>query len=159
MSKKKTCGDLGGVTNKGTPCKHPSQDGERCWRHRDGALSVNKGGRPEHKPTDQTRRFVQTCSMGGIPQDEICAAIGINKNTLHKHYREEIDQSLPKATAKVVQTAFQLATSGKCPAMTMFWLKCRANWSQKAEIDITSGGEKLKGPVVYIPDNGRSKEE
>ena len=30
-----------------------------------------------------------------------------------------------------MQTAFKMAISGKCPAMTIFWLKTRAGWSEK----------------------------
>lgn len=75
--------------------------------------------------------------MGGISQDQICEVLRISKPTLNKHYRDELDTAYSKANAKVVQTAFQLATSGKSAAMTMFWLKTRMGWTEKRELAIT----------------------
>lgn len=112
----------------------------------DDGKTKGAGGRPPHEPTVQQRHFVETCAMGGITQDDICEVIGISKKTLHKHYRDELDTAYSKANAKVVQTAFQLATSGKCPSMTMFWLKTRMGWREKQEIDVTTGGESLNRP-------------
>ena len=37
-----------------------------------------------------------------------------------------------EANTQVAQTMFRMATSGKSPASTMFWLKCRAGWRQNA---------------------------
>ena len=62
-----------------------------------------------------------------------------------------------KANAKVVQSAFRQAISGKNTAMTIFWLKARLGWSDKQQIHVTSGGEKVRG-VIVLPDNGRGEE-
>jgi len=39
----------------------------------------------------------------------------------------------------------------------VMWLKNRKSdfWKDKVDADVTSGGERLTGPIVYIPDNGR----
>jgi hypothetical protein len=69
--------------------------------------------------------------MGGMPQEDILAGLPIDDTkTLRKHFREELDTAYAKANARVVQTAFKQATSGKSPAMTMFWLKTRMGWKE-----------------------------
>jgi transcriptional regulator with XRE-family HTH domain len=75
--------------------------------------------------------MVELCAMGGIPQQEIAGALGISSVTLRKYFRGELDTAYVMANAKVVQTAFEMAVSGKTPAMTIFWLKARMGWSEK----------------------------
>jgi hypothetical protein len=36
----------------------------------------------------------------------------------------------------VIQTLFEMATSGKNATATMFWLRCRAGWSPKGRDDL-----------------------
>ena len=127
-----TCGDNGGRTASGDPCQRQVEGEALCYQHKeDGA----RGGRPAHSPDPQSRAFVEAGAMGGIPQDDLAAALGISDVTLRKHYREELDHGMTKANARVVQTAFQQATSGKSPAMTMFWLKTRMGWKETQEME------------------------
>lgn len=100
-------------------------------------------GRPRHEPTDRDRGFVQAATMGGIPQDDIAAAIGVSLNTLRKYYADQIEGAMQRANGAVINTAYHMATSGQHPAMTIFWLKTRCGWSEKHHVDITTGGEKL----------------
>jgi len=85
--------------------------------------------------------------MGGIPQDDIAAALGIAPDTLRKHYRDELDHGMTNANARVVRTAFEQATSGDSPAMTMFWLKTRMGWKETQTVEHT--GED-GGPVRIL---------
>jgi hypothetical protein len=55
---------------------------------------------PAHKPTTEHRRMVEAMSAYGIPHDDISAVVGIDRNTLAKHYRQELDQASAKANAK-----------------------------------------------------------
>lgn len=88
--------------------------------------------------------------MGGFPHEEIADTLGISDETLRKHYREELDHGMTKANARVVQTAFQQATSGKSPAMTMFWLKTRLGWKETQKVEHTGqGGEPIQ---IQYPD-------
>ncbi len=57
---------------------------------------------------------------------------------------EAIEKGRALALAQVAKTAFQLATSGKCYPMTMFYLKCRGGWSETdAEVE---NQDKYKAP-------------
>ncbi|MEO3475934.1 hypothetical protein AAFN86_29080, partial [Roseomonas sp. CAU 1739] len=40
-----------------------------------------------------------------------------------------------EANAKVAQSLFQMATQGKNVAAAIFWMKARAGWREKQEVD------------------------
>ena len=97
----------------------------------------------EHIPTAEQRELVFELASQGKPQYEIAKHVGIALHTLRKHYRQELDDAAPIANERVKQTAYQLATSGESPAMTMFWLKCRDNWRETQKIEITGDTEAM----------------
>ncbi len=89
--------------------------------------------RPKFKPTDDHRRLVESMAASRIPPDKIAAVLGIDRTTLRKFFPRELDTSPIKATARVRQTHFEMAISGRCPAATFFWLKTRAGWRERNE--------------------------
>ena len=92
--------------------------------------------RPKLTPTDDQRRMVKTLSACGTPHEKIAEAIGVRSpKTLRKHFREELDRGVLEANAKVGGALLQMAAYGKCPAATMFWLKCRAGWKERATFE------------------------
>lgn len=92
--------------------------------------------RPRFKPTEEQRRMVKTMSAYRMPHEDITTAVGLRSvKTLRRHFREELDRGVIEARAKVSQTAFQMAVSGKYPAMTMFWLKSNCGWRDGQEFD------------------------
>ena len=91
--------------------------------------------RPLFEPTAEQRKTVEAMAGYGLREDQIARCIGdrgIDPKTLRKHFRWELDTGATKANTAVAQTAYRMATSGKCPAMTIFWLKCRGGgWHEK----------------------------
>jgi hypothetical protein len=87
--------------------------------------------RPRFVPTEEQRRTVKSLSAYGIKQDEIAEMVNLRSSkSLRKHFRREIDRGAIEATAQVGQTLYKMATSGKHPAATIFWLKTRAGWRE-----------------------------
>ena len=86
------------------------------------------------RPTDEQRRTVRALSGYGVPQEGIAIHIGIDAKTLRKHFREDLDRGSVEATAKVAQSLFHLATVDKNVAAAIFWMKARAGWREKQEI-------------------------
>ncbi len=83
-------------------------------------------------PTDEQRRRVKMLASLGQRHEHIAMVVGIRSTTtLGKHFREERTRGPAEAMANVRKTLFQMATSGKHPAATMFWLKTRARWSEQ----------------------------
>ncbi len=70
----------------------------------------------------------------GMPKDRCAYILGISKHTLHRMINrdDEVSKTVKSAESrvftKVLNTAYDMATDGKNPSMTMFWLKCRAGW-------------------------------
>ena len=87
-----------------------------------------------YEPTPDQRRTVKTMAGFGIPHTDIAPFIGIDTKTLRKHFREELDRGMTEANAKVAQSLFQMATQGKNVAAAIFWMKARAGWREKIEI-------------------------
>ena len=65
-----------------------------------GLVPVNKGGRPPHEPDERTRAIVESAVAFGITQDDMAAHLGINGDTLRKHYRKELNEGVFKAHMK-----------------------------------------------------------
>lgn len=89
---------------------------------------------PPHVPTDEKRRIARELSGLGVPQDSICHILGISKNTLHAHYRADLDLGMAEANAKVSGSLFKLIEQGNVAA-TIFWLKSRCGWSEKVQTE------------------------
>lgn len=90
-----------------------------------------------HSPTKESRQLVQLHATIGTQQHVIADILGIDDKTLRKHYREELDQAMAKANATVGGALFNKAKSGDTAAM-IFWMKTRAGWKERQEIDHTS---------------------
>jgi hypothetical protein len=85
--------------------------------------------RPNIEPTDEQRQLVKSLSAFGISQEHIARRLRIRSlKTLRKHYREELDEGVVDANCSVAKTLYKMATSGRHPTASMFWLASRAGW-------------------------------
>ena len=91
----------------------------------------------QFEPTDEQRRTVKAMSGFGVPQPDIATHIGIDPKTLRKWFREELDRGSIEATTKVAQSLFRMATEGNNVAAAIFWMKARAGWREKNNLEIT----------------------
>lgn len=95
-------------------------------------MATPKSGRTApHAPTDRLRAEVSALVSFGNTQQEIAKHIGIDINTLVKYYRDEIDNSVVRANAKVAAKLFRKATESEDLTAMIFWLKTRAQWREK----------------------------
>lgn len=93
--------------------------------------------RRRHEPSKQTRELVSLHATMGTDQGSIADLLDIDDKTLRKHYRKELDQSVVKANATIGGVLFNKAKSGDTAAM-IFWMKTRARWTERHELDHTS---------------------
>ena len=105
----------------------------------------NQGGQPAFEVTEERRKFVEAMTAYGIKQPDIAAVLGISDRTLRTKFKAEIRTALAKATAKVAETVFNLATKERNPAACFFWLKCRAGWKETSALEHSGpDGEPLR---------------
>lgn len=91
--------------------------------------------------TDDDYSKVEKMSGLGLNMVQIGAIIGMSKATIERRrnqdprLREVMDRGRSMAIAKVSQVAFSMASSGKNPDMTKFYLRTQAGWSEKLHIE------------------------
>jgi transketolase C-terminal domain/subunit len=101
-----------------------------------------------HQPTEKTRERVKLLAGVGLPQEQICVLIGLRSaKTLRRYYSKELQLGIAETCTRVAKTAYGLASSGKNPAMTIFFLKTRARWSPG--MAVTSQRERDE-QLIYI---------
>jgi uncharacterized protein (DUF2384 family) len=106
--------------------------------------------RIKRKITNDEIEQVERMAGLGLTMDQISRVIGISKDSLERRSNETaalksaISRGRANASLRVMETAYQLATSGECPSMTMFWLKTRCQWQERSSVDHT-----LR-PVTYV---------
>ena len=88
--------------------------------------------------TEEQRRTVRAMSGYGVPHDDIATMLRIDPKTLRKHFRDELDRGSIEATAKVGQSLFRMATEGNSVAAAIFWMKARAGWREKHEVQVSA---------------------
>lgn len=94
-------------------------------------------GRKPFTPTDDQRRMVKAMAGYGVPHDDISRVVRCSPPTLRKWFRDELDTATIEANARVAQTLYQQATTPGNIAATIFWLKARAGWREKQQVELT----------------------
>ena len=105
--------------------------------------------RNPHEPSPEQRQIVQLHATLGTDQATIARIIGIDPKTLRLHYRDELDLAMAKANATIGGALFNKAKGGDTAAM-IFWMKTRAGWREKQEIDHTSSDGSLYPTRIII---------
>ena len=94
--------------------------------------------RPSFQPTEEQRKRVKSLSALGFRHDDICLMIGLRSpKSLRKHFRRELSTGMAEANAAVARMAYQMAISGRCLAMTIFWTKCNVKPPEPVEDEKT----------------------
>jgi len=101
--------------------------------------------------TEKEIEQIEKMSGLGITLAQCAAIIGVSKKTIERRVKDQpelavaIEKGKALALSEVAKTAYQLATSGKCYPMTMFFLKCRGGWSETDAVD--ENQNKYKAPT------------
>jgi hypothetical protein len=75
--------------------------------------------------------MVKTMAGFGTPQADIALVMDMAPQTLRKHFRQELKWGAIEADMQVKNAMFKMASSGKYPAASMFWLKTRCQWREQ----------------------------
>ena len=92
----------------------------------------------------------------------LAAALGMSDAKVLKIYHSEdvkyAERQIQKATLRIA-VWWETKLGGPQPTGAIFWLKNVAKWSDKQEMDITSGGQRLGNPSpVILPPTIAAKE-
>ena len=94
----------------------------------------SRGGRPSHTPTDENKRMVEVLSGYGIPTEKIAFVLEIDRKTVEKHYRSQLQRGAAMVEARLIGNLLRISggTDGTALKAIMFSLNCRFGWSQYA---------------------------
>jgi len=111
-------------------------------------LDRKKRGRPSHLVTATTENQVYELSKVGTRYEDIAFMLGISADTLSKYYKPQLEKGRIEANAVIAGTLYEKARQGDTASM-MFWLKTRAQWSEKNTTELTGeGGAPINIKVV-----------
>ena len=68
--------------------------------------------------------------------------LDITRATLEWVFKKELKEGRLQTKYNVLNTAYELAVSGKCPAMTMFWIKTQCEWSETGRVASEENGQR-----------------
>lgn len=86
---------------------------------------VNKGGKQnKYIPNDEHRAMVIALARISAPLKMMKDAIGLDEDTILRHYKKEVEETAVRSLAKVANTLFQRAMQGDNTCL-IFWLKTR----------------------------------
>jgi hypothetical protein len=95
---------------------------------------LGKPGRPRgsrvHAATEEQRKYVTLLVAVGTPEAVIAHIVGCSISEFHRAFAVEIETAAARANAKVGETFFKMATSGKDTTATIAWMKMRAGWKE-----------------------------
>src|SRR4051812_38479926 len=128
----------GGASRRAGPNR--AVEGRTTLSRQRGSSGVWKRGnrcpRSKFKPTDDQRQKVKALAGYGLPHEQIATVAGVGSAvTLRKYFHEELRLGPLEAQSNVTRTLFRLASSGRNPAATMFWMKTRAGWSEQGKVE------------------------
>lgn len=104
-------------------------------------------GSPGFNPTVAQSREISVMAALGLAPDEIALVVNIDPKILKQYYARELSVSGKISNLVVARKALEMASSGRFPDMTKFWLKSQAGWKETSGIEITG---KDGGPMEVM---------
>jgi hypothetical protein len=119
-----------------------------------------KGQQP-HEATPERRRQVLTMVGMGLTQTEILRLIEIDRKTLYKYYRHELDTGVAEANLRVAKSLFDMATKEKVHPAAIFWMRARAGWRDRdaADMRVAANATVIIGGIDKPPEITETYEE
>ena len=85
--------------------------------------------KPPRDPfTPQEIKEIRALAGMGMRDEDIAKIKEVSESWLKKQCKQDLHEGRASGKATIQNTAFQMAKSGKFPALTIFWLKARCNW-------------------------------
>ena len=120
---------------------------------------------PNPKKEVPVERYPEIGRMRGLGMTvkQIAHVLGMHEETFENRIKENpeleavMNMGVSIAHKQVTETAFAMATDGKNPAMTMFWLKCRANWKDTQHVEMSGKIDLEKLVLGSIEPQDKSK--
>jgi len=91
----------------------------------------------------------------GVEPEKAAAILAIPYTDFQDRFAFEVDTAEQLANAKVAKSLYKMATSGKHPQASIFWLKSRADWTEQTDLHIETDITGFR----FIDDEGEGDED
>lgn len=124
----------------------PPMAGKNRWKPRRCIIDLPDGGsraQTEEEAWEDARSVVRHYMMVGFSQEIIAKLMHptMDPTTLRRHFRHELDVGKETQVARLAGTAYQLAVTGRDPAMLRFLLQTKGGFS-------SDSGDRAEGPIL-----------
>lgn len=113
-------------------------------------ISGNKGGRPPHVPTEQSRERVRELAAGGARLIDVAIDLDISDQTVLKYYRDDFRRARVKAYARVGRSIYERAIAGESWAATLY-AKTQMGWSEKNKLEVENRNNNTNISLTMTP--------
>lgn len=106
-------------------------------------MVLYNGGANAHVPTDELKQRVTDLVITGTPKYLIAEVIGIDDETLTKHYKYELTTAKSIAIQRIGKTVYQQALEGNDKSQALY-LKTQGSshgWIEKQVVETVSSDE------------------
>lgn len=83
-----------------------------------------------------TKEQVNMLLACGVEPEKAAAILGMPIENFRNSFAFEIETAEQLANAKVAKSLYRMATSGKHPQASIFWLKSRADWKETVDLSV-----------------------
>lgn len=109
----------------------------------------------EHKPTPATRKKVREGYGKGLSKELVAASIGIHRNTLEKHYSEDLESSRAEKVGTLVNWAWERAQTSD--QVLLFMLRCVGQFAEVQKVESKVEAKVELPPAVRIRITGEDE--
>ncbi len=102
---------------------------------------IKKRGRKSLEFSEKEKEEIIAMAAHGLKDEDIALIKKTSEATLQRRANYELKFGRALGKSKVTQTGFAMAVSGKCPAMTMFFLKTRCGFRETDHLDLLKANE------------------
>lgn len=100
----------------------------------------------EH-PREELRPKIKIMAAIGIPHAQIAGVLKMGLDTLHNHYKDDLDYGATEANTVVGGKIFEAAKRGESWACSL-WAARRMGWKESQDVNLT-GEMKVTFQTVY----------
>jgi hypothetical protein len=93
---------------------------------------IKQPGRPEYRPTIEARQTVEEMKYCGESENVIARALGIDVDTMRKHFRDELADGHAHRRKEVISLLFKSARDGNTATQKKLEEMGRASGAQEA---------------------------
>ncbi len=104
-----------------------------------------------HIPTDKNHHMVEAMAAVGTPSEDMATMLGISKDTLERHYMDNIKAGRVKANLQIGRKIHAQALEGDT-ALLIWWSKTRMRWSAAKDEAPTNPGD--TGDITVVIERG-----